>query len=297
MMDDNSIIEEVPIAKDSVTRLIPWIVALLVFLLCLILSGASSLGVSIHKWQTSMSQRVTVEIPLQHELDRDRITSSVVAYLKTNPAIASLKVADKQKLYSLFGVNAPNKHTADSYQDLPLPVIIDLTLHPESKANTQEMVAQLQNYTPGVRFETYTQWYDMLHLLQKSMQMVTYTFIMLIIFAVVIVITLVTKSGLLAHQESINILRLIGASNSYVAKKFQTNAFYLSSRGALIGFALAIPVTWILNSALGYFGGGEVLELQYDLYVLLMLPIVPLFVVLLSVCVSRFAVLKTLSSV
>lgn len=291
LLPQKEMIEEVPIAKDPITKLVPWIVALLVFLLCLVLSGASSLGVSVHKWQTGMSHRVTVEIPLRHELDRERITASVVGYLKSNPSILNMKVADKEKLMGIFGVESQRSI------DIPLPVLIDLTLHPDSSHNNQEMVVQLQNFTPGVRFETYTQWYDMLNILQKSMQLIAYTFVLLIMIAVVIVITLVTKSGLLAHQESINILRLIGASNSYVAKKFQKNAFILSSKGALIGFILALPVTAFLNSAISYFGGPDLFEFQHDIVMLFILPLIPLFVVLLSVCVSRFAVLKTLSSV
>lgn len=292
LLRNKEVIEEVPISKDSTTKLVPWIVALLVFLLCLVLSGASSLGVSVHKWQTGMSQRVTVEIPLRHELDRERITTSVVGYLKSNPGIAKIKIANKEKLMAVFGI------VPEEVNSVPLPVMLDLTLHPTHSANTQEMVAQLQNVTPGVRFETYTQWYDMLNILQKSLQLIAYTFVMLIMVAVVILITLVTKSGLLAHQESINILRLIGASNSYVAKKFQRHAFVLSLKGALIGFVFALPITALLNAAITYFGGGgDMLELQYDIIMLFILPIVPLFVVLLSVCVSRFAVLKTLSSV
>lgn len=293
MADKKFTIEEVPVSKDPMTKLIPWIVALLVFLLCLVLSGASSLGVSMHKWQVGMSHRITMEIPLQHEIDRDRITASVSDYLKSNPGLVNVEIADKTKLYNLFGVPLQQ---ADQYQNFPLPVMVDVTLNPENPANVNEMMAQLKQYTPGVRFETYAQWHNMMHILQRSMQMIAYTFIMLIVLTVIVVITLVTKAGLLAHQESIAILRLIGASNSYVARKFQVNAFRLSLRGAIIGFCLALPMIWLLNLAVVYLDASEMFHPQYDFYILFLLPIVPLFVVLLSVCVSRLAALKTLSS-
>ncbi len=289
----SSTIEEIPISNDPVTKLVPWIVALLVFLLCLVLSGASAIGVSMHKWQVGMSHRLTIEVPLQHEIDRDRITSAVSSYLRSNPGLISVDIADKTKLYTLFGVPIQQ---AERYDDFPLPAIIEVTLNQVKPANVAEMIAQLQKFTPGVRVETYAQWYDMLTILQKSMQLIAYAFVMLIAVTVIIVISLVTRAGLAAHRENINILRLIGASNSYVARKFQAHAFRLSTRGAIVGFALALPITWLLNMAMVYLGVPDMIKPQFDLGILMMLVIVPLFVVMLSVCVSRFAVLKTLKS-
>jgi cell division transport system permease protein len=292
-MTDSDPIEEIPISKDSITRLVPWIVALLVFLLCLVLSGASAIGVSMHKWQIGVSHRLTIEVPLQHEIDRDRITSAVAGYLRSHSGINAIEIADKTRLYTLFGVPLQN---AEQYNDFPLPVLVDVILNPGTPVNSKEIIAHLQQYTPGIRIETYSQWYDMLSLLQKSMQMISYAFVMLIALTVIIMVSLVTKAGLSAHEESISILKLIGASNSYVARKFQTHAFRLSTRGALVGFALSLPIIWLISLGIVYLGVPEVMKPQVDLYTVIMLLIVPLFVILLSVSVSRFAVLGALKN-
>lgn len=284
-------IEEIPISKDPVTRVVPWIVGLLVFLLCLVLSGASAIGVSMYKWQLGISHRLTIEVPLQHEIDRDRITAAVSSYLRSNSGLSTVDIADKTKLYSIFGVPIQQ---AELYNEFPLPVIIEVTLNPSQPINVNEITTQLQKFTPGVRIETYAQWYDMLTVLQKSLQLIAYAFVMLIALTVIVVISLVTRAGLASHQENINILRLIGASNSYVAKKFQNHAFRLSARGAIVGFTLALPITWLLNIAIVYLGVPDMIRPQFDVHLVAMLLIVPLFVVLLSVCVSRFAVLKSL---
>lgn len=286
-------IEEVPITKDPMTRLVPWIIALLVFLLCLVLVGASSIGVSVQRWQVGISHRVTIEIPLQHELDRDRITTAVAQYLQTNPAVEHIEIADKTRLFSIFGVSAQQ---ALQYPDYILPVLIEANLKPEQPGAVSEVMTQLQQVSPGVRIETYSQWHDMLQLLRQSLQIIGYIFVMLIAFTVIIMISLITKAGLASHNESISILRLIGASNGYIATKFQNHAFRLSTKGAIIGFVLALPVTWLLNLASVYLGVPELLRPQIDPVLMLAMVIVPLFVVLLSICVSRFAVLRTLSA-
>lgn len=283
-------IEEIPISKDSVSGLVPWVVGLLVFLLCLVLSGASAIGVSMHKWQVGMGHRFTIEIPLQHEIDRDRITTAISTYLRSNPGLSTVDIPDKDKLYAIFGVTPQQEQAAE----IPLPVLIEANLNPDQPANIQEIVTHLQSFTPGVRMETYTQWYDTLSILQKSMQLIAYAFIMLIALTVIIVITLVTRAGLASHRENITILQFIGASNSYVARKFQTHAFWLSTRGAIVGFLIALPTIWFLNKGIVYMGVPDMIQPQFDLSLLLVLTIVPLFVVLLSVCVSRFAVLRSL---
>ncbi|WP_010302510.1 cell division protein FtsX [Candidatus Odyssella thessalonicensis] len=285
-------IEEVPIAKDPITRLVPWIISLLVLLLCLVLTAASSIGTSVQRWQVGMSHRVNIEIPLQHEVDRDRVTGAVSQYLSATPGISRIEIADKTKLYSLFGVSPQQ---AALYPDFPLPVIIEANLDPEAITGVGDIVAQLQQVSPGVRIETYSQWHDMLLLLRQTLQVIGYIFIMLIAFTVIIMITLITRAGLASHQENISILRLIGASNGYIANKFQNHAFRLSARGAITGFALALPISWILNLASVYLGIPEMLRPQVDPVLMLGMVIIPLFVVLLSVCVSRFAVLRTLN--
>lgn len=292
-MADRIDIDEVPITKDPITRLVPWIIALLVFLLCLVLAGASSIGASVQRWQVGMSQRVNIEIPLQHEVERDRVTAAVAQYLSTHPGVSRIDVADKAKLYSVFGVTPQQ---AALYPDFALPVMIEANLNQAEGANVSEIIVQLQQVSPGVRVETYAQWHDMLSLLRQSLQVIGYIFVMLIAFTVIVMISLITRAGLASHQESISVLRLIGASNGYIASKFQNHAFRLSTRGAVIGFALALPVSWILNLSSVYLGVPDMLRPQVDPVLMLGMVIVPLFVIFLSICVSRFAVLRTLSS-
>ncbi|MBW8309017.1 MAG: hypothetical protein K0M45_05195 [Candidatus Paracaedibacteraceae bacterium] len=286
-------IEEVPITRDPITRLVPWIIALLVLLLCLVLTGASSIGVSVQRWQVGMSHRVNIEIPLQHEIDRDRITAAIAQYLTTTPGISRIDIADKVKLYGMFGVTPQQ---AALYPDFPLPVMIEANLDSETGTNVSEIITQLQQVSPGVRIETYTQWHEMLLLLRKTLQIIGYIFVMLIAITVIVMISLITKAGLSAHQESISILRLIGASNGYIASKFQNHAFKLSARGAIIGFGLALPISWVFSLSSVYLGVPDMLRPQVDPVLMLGMVIVPLFVVLLSICVSRFAVFRTLSS-
>ena len=292
-MAEVSTIEEVPITKDPMTRLVPWIIALLVFLLCIVFVGASSISGSVQRWQVGISHRITIEIPLQHELDRDRITTAVAQYLLTNAAVEHTEIADKTRLFSIFGVSPQQ---ALQHPDYILPILIEVSLKPDSMGAVTNILTQLQQVSPGVRIETYSQWHDMLQLLRQSLQIIGYIFVMLIAFTVIIMISLITKAGLAAHHESISILRLIGASNGYIADKFQKHAFRLSTKGAIIGFTFAIPISWLLTIASVSLGVPEILRPQIDPVLMLAMLIVPLFVVLLSICVSRFAVLRTLSA-
>ncbi len=286
-------IDEIPINQDSMTRYVSWIMALLVYLLCLVLAGAASISSSLQKWQTGVSHRLTVEIPLQHELDRDRIVPTVVSLLKTLPGVAGAIPLDQS---GAMGLWQPWFKGADRSSN-PLPAFVDVDLDPNYKGNINELAGQLYRVAPGVKIETQHRWQETIAVLRASLQGIAYIFAALIALTVVITISLVTQSGLAAHHEAISVLRFIGAQNSYISRKFQSHAMKLSCRGAFIGFLASMPTLIFLNYLCGPLGVPEWVRPTLDINLFLIAIAVPATVIVLSVCVARFAVFKTLSQV
>src|SRR3546814_8077793 len=59
--------------------------------------------------------------------------------------------------------------------------------------------------------------------------------VLLVVLAASIMVAFVPRMGLAAHQRSIELLHMIGAQDSYVARQFQNHALRLGLRGGLIG--------------------------------------------------------------
>ena len=69
----------------------------------------------------------------------------------------------------------------------------------------------------------------------------TISILALIGLATIGTVIFTTRTGLAVHQEAIEVLHLIGAQDSYIARQFATRALMLALRGGLIGLALAVP--------------------------------------------------------
>lgn len=286
-------IDEIPINQDAMTRYVSWIMALLVYLLCLVLAGAASISSSLQQWQTGVNHRLTVEIPLQHELDRDRIVPTVMGLLKTMPGVVSAHTLDQSSAMHLLQPWFGQKDAGV----LPSPAFIDVNLDPSYTGSVNDVVAQLYRVAPNLKIETQHRWKETIAVLRASLQGIAYIFAALIALTVVITISLVTQSGLAAHHNAISILRLIGAQNSYISRKFQSHAFKLSIRGALIGFLASLPTLLLLNFLCIHLGVPEWVKPILDMHLLFIVLSVPATVIILSVCVARFAVFKTLTQV
>jgi cell division transport system permease protein len=284
-------IDEIPINQDAMTRYVSWIMALLVYLLCLVLVGAVSISSSLYQWQVGVNYRLTVEIPIQHELDRDRIVPTVLSVLKTLPGITSAVASDHLNSMHFFQPFFGQQEQGSA----PEPTFIDVALDPNYSVNLNDIAAQLYRVAPGAKIETQHRWQETIAVLRTSLQAIAYIFASLIALTVVITISLVTQSGLAAHHKTISILRLIGAQNSYISRKFQTHALKLSMKGAVIGFVTSLPTLLILSALCSHLGVPEWLKPNFDANLFLLILAVPATVIFLSICVARFAVFKTLT--
>lgn len=128
----------------------------------------------------------------------------------------------------------------------------------------------------------------------QALKTISYVVIAMILCVILIVMTLITKSSLLAHHAIIDILQLIGANNKYIARQFQRQVFLAAFKGGIIGIVLAIPVIYFLSWLTGYLGIPEELKGGVGLHVFILLTSLPFVISFLSMIISRITVFRTL---
>jgi cell division transport system permease protein len=134
-----------------------------------------------------------------------------------------------------------------------------------------------------------------LETLRLSLEVIAYLFIGLIALTVMITITLITRSSLATHASVIDVLRLIGANNRYIALKFQKRAFWLALTGGLWGALIALPILFSLNWLSVWLGVPDVLKPTLSWMLLGIILALPFVVGGMSLIVARFSVLRTLA--
>lgn len=285
-------INDIPIEQDVSSRYVCWIVGLMVFLLSLVVGGAMSLSSSVGQWNLGSAGRLTVELPLHGVQDPESLVGNIVTTLQRMPGVAHVNLVDNQEVSNLL---QPWVGQVDLLQDLTLPALIDVDLKQDAGATVADIASVLHPFSPGVRIEEHSQWQQMLERLRFSLEIMAYLFISLIGATVMITITLITRSSLATHASIIDVLRLVGANNSYIAYKFQRRAFWLALKGGVWGVAVALPTVFLLNWLSLQLGVTEALKPTLSLTVVGVILCLPFIVAGISLMAARLSVLRTLA--
>jgi cell division transport system permease protein len=116
-----------------------------------------------------------------------------------------------------------------------------------------------------------------------------------VLVAAVVVAAVVTRMSLDMHDETVDLLRLMGANDRYVARQFELHALAKGLRGAAIGFAAGV-LGFLAAVELGRrFGGGIVQNVALRPLDWVVLAVVPVLVVLLVTLATRFAAARGLA--
>ena len=108
-------------------------------------------------------------------------------------------------------------------------------------------------------------------------------------------VVFVTRTGLAIHHESIEVLHLIGAQDSYIARQFANRALMLGLRGGLMGLILAAPTLWGIGSIAHSMYSGFFPNFSLSLVHWVILACIPMLVALIAMISARLTVMKTLT--
>jgi cell division transport system permease protein len=285
-------IDDIPVGQDVGSSYVCWIVGLMAFLLSLVFVGSISLSTSLNQWNLGSAGRLTIELPLHNTPNPEALIQNVMSTLQKVPGITQIRLVDNQEVLKLI---QPWVGQVNLLQDLTLPALIDVDIKPEREVSVADLTSLLQQFAPGVRIEEHSHWQYMLEKLRLSLEVIGYLFISLIAATVMVTITLITRSSLATHASIINVLRLVGANNSYIARKFQIRAFWLSLKGGTWGVIIALPTIFLLNWLSLHLGVSEALKPNLNFSILLAIFLLPLVMGIISLIAARFSVLRTLS--
>src|SRR5204863_7528752 len=105
-----------------------------------------------------------------------------------------------------------------------LPAIIDVSLDIPEKINIPQLENNLKNISPQIHLTDHRTWQVQVSNLIHATVFIAFFITILTLLATLATATFATKTSLLIHHQVIEILSLIEATNSYIAKQFQNHA-------------------------------------------------------------------------
>lgn len=236
---------DIPLNRDSSVRFLPWIIGLMVYLAGLALAGTLVLNGTLARWDRSLSGTLTVQLP-PVEPGKDDALPLVLQILRET---AGVKNAEPLGTEATGRLLEPWLGNALSAEDLPLPRLIDLRIDTDAPPDLAALRARLAAAVPQAVLDDHRLWLDRLASLVVSVELTALAVVALIGAAAVLTVVFTTRAGLAVHHGVIEVLHLIGARDTYIARQFERQALELGLRGGIMGLLLTIATLALIGHA------------------------------------------------
>jgi len=216
------------------------------FLAVFALALSMASGRLADRWGEELAKSVTVRIsaPLEQV---ERQTKAAVRVLETTAGIATVRVlntAEQQALLApWFGPDVP-------IDDLPIPKLIEV-IETDDGFDAAGLRLRLQAEAPGAVLDDHTRWRKPLTVAAGRLRALGWVSIAIIGGATAAMITLAANAALAANLQVIRVLRLIGATDGYIARAFVRRFTLRALGGALIGTIIGMGAILMLPQATG----------------------------------------------
>lgn len=277
----------IPLDRDATGRFLPLIIAVMVLLATLLLSGAVLLTHALDRWQGGLEHHATVQIlPLDERAQPlpERVEAAL-AVLRASASVASAEPLSTEAMGALL---SPWLGAGEIPDDLPVPALIDVTL----AANHQDLapLAEQMKTIAGATLDDHGAWMGDARKLAAGVSALAYGLSVLIAAASALMLFLLVRAGMAMHRDVVELLHLVGADDDFIAIQFQKHMMGLAVRGAVVGALLSFVSLW----AVGYFMPVVLAYLIWPQIVLLAVFVV-LFFVVLAATTSRLTAHRLLA--
>ncbi len=218
--------------------------ASMAFLAVFALALSLATGRLAERWEAELSQSITVRISA-HTGKNAAQTEIAMRVLETTPGIASVRVIDateqRAMLAPLLGPELP-------IDDLPIPQLIDVIAESDG-FDIEGLRLRLSGEAPGAVLDDHSRWRAPLIRAAERLRTLGMISTLLIALTAGAMMTLAANAALSANSRVIRVLRLVGATDAYIARAFVHRFTLRAFWGALAGVVIGLIAFQFLPSA------------------------------------------------
>lgn len=276
------------------------VIGVMAFLAALALGASLVADRAAQGWRAGLSGRLTVQIlPPATGVPGpalDREAEAAVQVLIETAGIVHAAPVSREEAFQLV---APWLGSDALVADLPLPRLIDATIEPGARIDTDSLRKRLTAAAPDSTLDDHSRWIARLKNLANAVIWTGYGILFLIGVATAAAVTFATRAGLQAHHEIVSLLHQMGAHANFIARSFERH-FFLSALGSALVGACAAGVLFLGAGGLEM-AGMEALPflppIGLKLTEMPWLIAVPVGVSLIALATARLSVLSALRKI
>lgn len=278
--------------NHEATRLLPYVMAVMVYLSALALMGSMMLHRGFGEWTDSLSNRLTIQITTADSGEREVQVTDVIQLLRKTPGIEYVRKLNDVEIEKLL---EPWLGEGNVTADLPVPDILDVTVSRNLSVNLDALRGMLAKVSENIHLDDHQQW---LGRFLRLMDMVEYTalgILLLVVMATICIVIFGTKAGMAENRETIAIMHHLGAQDGMIAGAYQSRFMKYGLKGGIIGLILAFITLVSLIYLSRNLASGLVKMPELPIVQVAVLLVIPFFAALISMLTARITVMRDLA--
>lgn len=269
----------------------PWVIAIMMFLTVLAAAAGLALGSAARGLSADLVGRLTIQLPEADPVLRETGKQAILSELGRLGVVDKVEPVSEERLAALLD---PWLGTEGHDADLPIPALIDVELRRATPADVADVRKAVQAVVPAARVDEHARWLAPLANLLQSLKWLALALVLLMTAATAATVVLAARAALNTHKSVIEVMHLLGSTDSQVAGLFQRRIALDALFGGLAGLAGALTVMALVGSRVNAIGSdllGSAGLGWLDWGIILALP---LFGALLATVAARLTILFAL---
>lgn len=227
----------------------PWVIAIMMFLMVLAAAGGLSLAQAARSIGGDLTDKATVQIVEANRDRREAQARAAMGLLASHAAVRAMRRVPDAEMQSLL---EPWLGGEILGSDLPMPVLIDITLRPD--ASIDGLSRALRRVAPAARLDDHARALAPLTGLISVLKWLAAALVLLMAAATAAVVVLAARGALNTHRATIDVMHLLGATDIQIARLFQRRIAIDAFMGGLLGLTAAAAVIGAIGIRLAALG-------------------------------------------
>jgi cell division transport system permease protein len=202
--------------------------AVMSYLACLAIGALILVDRAVTSWTSGLAREMTVQVRHVKSANIESEVEKVRAILSGFPGIVAVEVLAPEAGAKLLEPWLGNR----SLEGLPVPRLIRVVTDEAAPPNLEILQERLSE-AQGVQLDTHRKWEAELTRMARALSMLSYAILLLICVSAIAIVVFATRAVLQANRPVVELLHLVGARNSYIAR--QIDGRFLRT-GLLSGF-------------------------------------------------------------
>jgi cell division transport system permease protein len=230
--------------------------AVMSYLACLAIGALILVERAVTNWTSALSQEMTIQVAHVRGQDVAAAVDAARAIAQDFPGVREAVVLPEEAGAKLL---EPWLGTR-TLEGLPVPRLIRVVMDPASSPDLQAL-EQALSQVKGARLDTHRKWEAELTRMARALSVLSYTILLLISVSAVAIVIFATRAVLQANRPIVDLLHLVGARDSYIARQIDGRFLRTGMLSGLIGVGMGL-LSFLL---LGLSGGSGVAAASHSL--------------------------------